>query len=491
MAAGDLGDQIRAVVSATNSYRDHRRRQTAPVTIGSGAPAVTTGPTIVGPRQPGPDPQRHLDVEPRRRLLQLPVAELERQRHHVGEHRRRHRLHLHARRRPTSATSCASRSPPSTPTGPSPPRARASGPSSTTRRSTAPPRPLTGTPQRTGVLSTTAGTWTGLGNIITYQWQRSPDGTTWTGIDGATASTYTAQFADEGDVVRALVTATNPSGVTSTPTAPTQIIAPFPPANTAPPVDHRRGRARRDPQRQPRHLDRARQRLQPTSGSATPARATSTSTAPPRPPTRWPPTTRARPSACWSPPPTPTAPSPRPARATAPGHRRDPGQHRRAADRRHHPARVHRRPPRSGPGRGSATATPTSGSARPTAISWTNISGATASTYVVSQADEGDSLRVMVTVTNPDGTASTPSAATIVVPASPPAATTAPVVHRHRPARQRAHGQPGDLERRRQRLHLPVAALARRRPRGRTSPAPPRSPTRCRPPTRPTSCASP
>ena len=47
VAGSDLNAQIRAVISATNSYGT-TAATTTPVTIGSGAPAVTTGPTIAG-----------------------------------------------------------------------------------------------------------------------------------------------------------------------------------------------------------------------------------------------------------------------------------------------------------------------------------------------------------------------------------------------------------------------------------------------------------
>src|SRR5262249_4661323 len=72
---------------------------------------------------------------------------------------------------------------------------------------------LTGTTQRTYQLTVARGSWNGTGNTYTYQWQRSADGSTgWTTIAGATGPTYTLARADEGDWVRALVTATNPDG---------------------------------------------------------------------------------------------------------------------------------------------------------------------------------------------------------------------------------------------------------------------------------------
>ncbi|MBF9036679.1 hypothetical protein HKCCE2091_20785 [Rhodobacterales bacterium HKCCE2091] len=64
-----------------------------------------------------------------------------------------------------------------------------------------------------GVLTVTAGTWTGPGTIaITYQWQRD-------GLDiaGATASDYTVTAADDAAALRCLVTATSAYGATPAP----------------------------------------------------------------------------------------------------------------------------------------------------------------------------------------------------------------------------------------------------------------------------------
>ena len=45
---------------------------------------------------------------------------------------------------------------------------------------------LSGTPQRGSTLSVSQGTWSGVGNTYAYQWQTSTDGTTWTNVAGAT-----------------------------------------------------------------------------------------------------------------------------------------------------------------------------------------------------------------------------------------------------------------------------------------------------------------
>ena len=72
---------------------------------------------------------------------------------------------------------------------------------------------ISGTAQRTQVLSASSGSWNGVGDVLGYQWQRSADaGATWTNIAGATTAAYTLAAADEGDNIRVLVTATNPDG---------------------------------------------------------------------------------------------------------------------------------------------------------------------------------------------------------------------------------------------------------------------------------------
>ena len=95
---------------------------------------------------------------------------------------------------------------------------------------------ITGTAQRSYTLSANAGSWTGYGNSYGYQWQRSSDGTSWTNITAATATTYALGPADEGAHVRVLVIASNQNGTASTAGIQTQIIAPFPPANTVAPT---------------------------------------------------------------------------------------------------------------------------------------------------------------------------------------------------------------------------------------------------------------
>ena len=91
---------------------------------------------------------------------------------------------------------------------------------------------VTGTAQRTMTLTGTPGTWGGLGNTYTYQWQSSTNGSTWTSISGATTLTYTVAQVDEGAKLRLLVTATNPDGTLAVASTPTATVVAAPPTNS-------------------------------------------------------------------------------------------------------------------------------------------------------------------------------------------------------------------------------------------------------------------
>jgi hypothetical protein len=75
------------------------------------------------------------------------------------------------------------------------------------------PPSISGTAQRLSVLTATSGTWTGS-TSTTRKWQRLVGGT-WTDISGQTGSTYTLASADVGTSVRVLETATNADGPAS------------------------------------------------------------------------------------------------------------------------------------------------------------------------------------------------------------------------------------------------------------------------------------
>lgn len=95
---------------------------------------------------------------------------------------------------------------------------------------------VTGSATRGSQLTGTNGTWTGIGNQATYQWQSSLDGTTWTAITNATSSARTLTASDVGRYLRLLVTMTNPEGVVSVASVATAQVVATPPTNTARPT---------------------------------------------------------------------------------------------------------------------------------------------------------------------------------------------------------------------------------------------------------------
>src|SRR6516225_2967315 len=76
---------------------------------------------------------------------------------------------------------------------------------------------VNGTAQEGSVLTATPtiGTDVDGGNAVTYQWQSSTDGVTWTGISGATAQTYTVQEGDENAQLRVSASFTDDTGQTA------------------------------------------------------------------------------------------------------------------------------------------------------------------------------------------------------------------------------------------------------------------------------------
>ncbi|MDA0181890.1 S8 family serine peptidase [Solirubrobacter phytolaccae] len=95
---------------------------------------------------------------------------------------------------------------------------------------------VTGTASRGSQLSGTTGSWTGIGNLPSFQWQSSLDGVTWTSIQGATASSRVLATSDVGRYIRLLVTMTNPEGATTASSVQTAQVVATPPTNTARPV---------------------------------------------------------------------------------------------------------------------------------------------------------------------------------------------------------------------------------------------------------------
>ena len=98
-------------------------------------------------------------------------------------------------------------------------------PAATPPANTAPPT-ITGTPQQGQTLTTTNGTWTGTPPLsFAYQWQDcDTSGNNCTAIGGATGTSYTLQSGDAGHTIRAVVTASNSAGITSTSSVQTAVV---------------------------------------------------------------------------------------------------------------------------------------------------------------------------------------------------------------------------------------------------------------------------
>ena len=75
---------------------------------------------------------------------------------------------------------------------------------------------VSGLAEKNQTLTATTGTWTGATPItISYQWQRSSDGTTWTAITGATDTSYAVVATDVAFKLRISVSAHNAVGETT------------------------------------------------------------------------------------------------------------------------------------------------------------------------------------------------------------------------------------------------------------------------------------
>ncbi len=99
------------------------------------------------------------------------------------------------------------------------------------------PPSISGSPQEGSALSASTGTWTGVGDSYSYQWQRSTDsGQTWAPITTATASAYTPGAGDLGAELEVLVSASNAQGSATAASAPTGAVASGAPVNSRPPA---------------------------------------------------------------------------------------------------------------------------------------------------------------------------------------------------------------------------------------------------------------
>jgi len=83
-------------------------------------------------------------------------------------------------------------------------------------------------------LTVSNGTWAGSPTDYSYQWQRCSSSTSCTDISGATSKTYTVATADNGNALRAQVTATNADGKATAASDHTAVVGA--PANTLQPA---------------------------------------------------------------------------------------------------------------------------------------------------------------------------------------------------------------------------------------------------------------
>jgi polysaccharide biosynthesis protein PslG len=113
--------------------------------------------------------------------------------------------------------------------------AGAKGPGQQPPTNTAPPA-ITGNTVQGSMLTSSAGTWNGVGLGYRYQWVRCSSGGSCSNISGQTASTYTTAAADVGSTLRTVVTATNKNGsATATSAATAAVTAPIAPPPPPPP----------------------------------------------------------------------------------------------------------------------------------------------------------------------------------------------------------------------------------------------------------------
>jgi hypothetical protein len=83
-------------------------------------------------------------------------------------------------------------------------------------------------------VTTTTGSWTHTPASYTYQWQRCSAAGGCVNIAGTSAAGYTPASADEGDTLKAVVTATNPGGSASASSALSAVVS-GPPTNSSAP----------------------------------------------------------------------------------------------------------------------------------------------------------------------------------------------------------------------------------------------------------------
>ncbi len=321
---------------------------------------------------------------------------------------------------------------------------------------------VTGTTQRTYTLAAGAGAWDGLGNTYAYKWQRD-DGSGWTQIAGATASTYKLATEDEGARVRVVVAASNPDGTVELASDATFApVSPFPPANlVAPTISGTPQRSRtltatRGTWTGPDNLYTYQWQRDFGEGFVDIAGATGSGytltvndvAAEVRVLV-----TATNPDASIFEASEPTTP----VLAAGPLNQSSPtvsGTAQRGLTLTSSP----------GSWSGIGNATTYQWQSSPDGTTWTNIAGATGSTYTLVAGDIGSHVRLLVTVTNPDGSATATSAATAKVVSAAPANTVKPAITGVAQRASTLTASLGIVDRQRQRLRVPVAARLGRHP---------------------------
>ena len=275
---------------------------------------------------------------------------------------------------------------------------------------------ISGAASRGSVLKATAGSWSGPGLAIAYQWQRNSGGG-FTNIHGATASSYTLAVADEGATIRVVVTAANVDGSAQEVSNASGVVTHSAPVDSAAPsISGTAGRG-----------DTL------TGGDGTWGGSGTTLTG------QW--QRSSNNGSSWTDIPGATALTYKPTVAdegdrvryqvtgtNADGHVTASSPASAAVDAT--PPANTAAPKLTGTARRSSTLTVNAGTWRGVGntytyrwerssdggANWTTISGATGSTRTVATADRGCKLRVVVTATNADGTAIATTSATAVVP---------------------------------------------------------------------------
>jgi hypothetical protein len=96
---------------------------------------------------------------------------------------------------------------------------------------------ITGTAQQGQTLTASTGTWSWSPTSFAYQWRDcNTSGSSCSDIAGATSATYVPQASDIGSTIRVVVTATNTYGSTPATSTQTGVVGMQPPANTALPA---------------------------------------------------------------------------------------------------------------------------------------------------------------------------------------------------------------------------------------------------------------